>query len=729
MGCGCFPNKNKDIVKDKLASKAFLSVSTSITQRYIEDESKDDKLIDNKINKCKELKCDYLQRIIYAIKFYHNIDIIKDQIELIKFVNNKYIEFINDYHHILFVHENDIEEIHNLLLTKYNESPCKLNTCYRVSRNIRNLQEEEIVNYDIDNNQENNIELTFWINLFDSLHCYFLHIYDYGYRIPHNFKMQSIQNEDDDDDDDIYFKKIKEYIMNSKKILDRANDNLILDTFRYNLIFPPKDDESHIDFNIGLKFYYWDYYKKNNNYVVSKYKNFKNEILNNNHYALNQIKYNHIIRKTEKMMNSLYAKSLSANFIKDHHYGIDHGSPFKIDNMLSIVLYCDYDILSQALSNTFYPIRINEQLFSIKKRHSVFRNWSKLLRETVDYYGISTSSLSNNLYIGCYNNIIISSLSIRIRAPTSTSKKIQVALRFINDIKNGIILKLSHNKYIKSIDLKTFPCNWISNFKGENEMLLMGGKYTLRIYSLINIKNNYNFKQYFKCLYYFDLMLSGIQISIKDSKKINNFDYKFMDNLINNQCKMTSNKNIFGDNTTKKILSPKNKNIDKNIKYITKMFDIYCNNKKTIIIDLISVLKSFKIFDKLIINEKIKNLLLLNHIGLLFKKVTEIGIYATTKQFEIDLLLFLNELNKPNCKNFQRIQIRCKHDLSGSWLCQSWNTDMEFKYYTKKWKATFTIGQGTNYDDVLTLNRQRTCSSSRFNRSQTVAIGKSVGLR
>ena len=90
-----------------------------------------------------------------------------------------------------------------------------------------------------------------------------------------------------------------------------------------------------------MKFYYWEHFKAKDQYVEGKYIDLKDEIMNNKIYAMTKTKYEHMLRKTSKMMRTQYAKSLKADYVKDHHYGIDKGTPFKLDNMLAIVLYVD----------------------------------------------------------------------------------------------------------------------------------------------------------------------------------------------------------------------------------------------------------------------------------------------------------------------------------------------------------------------------------------------------
>ena len=88
----------------------------------------------------------------------------------------------------------------------------------------------------------------------------------------------------------------------------------------------------------------------------------------------------------------------------------------------------------------------------------------------------------------------------------------------------------------------------------------------------------------------------------------------------------------------------------------------------------------------------------------------------------MDLSLFLNEICKPSCRKIEEIHIRCKCIAGGSWLCHAWNTDLEYKYHSKKWKAKLDIGKGAKFDDKLILSKQK--QPYKLQKSATMAMGK-----
>lgn len=140
------------------------------------------------------------------------------------------------------------------------------------------------------------------------------------------------------------------------------------------------------------------------------------------------------------------------------------------------------------------------------------------------------------------------------------------------------------------------------------------------------------------------------------------------------------------------------------------MFELYCESRDTVIVQMDSVLSQFRKLSKLVISERIPNLVLFNVIALLFPNVAEVGVYATAcSRFRFDFMSMINEITKEHCTHFERIQIRCRHgeDTNGSWICEDWNNDLEFKFHKKNWRALLEVGTGASYDDVLTFTKMQ----------------------
>eukprot|EP01084_Bolivina_argentea_P033889 62665_1 len=132
---------------------------------------------------CEE-SCKSLQNIADSLKFYQNIDIYTNSKDVSLYFE-RYTDLINDYHHILSKHINrdiqtqsennkSFESIYKYIT---NHMKCdNINTC-----NIHIRYNRCKVTNNI-NQITNDNSLLFYIETMDTIHCHFLHTYDYGYK-------------------------------------------------------------------------------------------------------------------------------------------------------------------------------------------------------------------------------------------------------------------------------------------------------------------------------------------------------------------------------------------------------------------------------------------------------------------------------------------------------------------------------------------------------------------
>eukprot|EP01084_Bolivina_argentea_P076308 138292_1 len=153
------------------------------------------------INKCKSLK-----RIIMILDFHQMITGTADNdnnntMDLLMEYINKYTNLFNDYQHILLHHLNnrssqkndDNFSIINNKCIKYIN--CSLNSCKQYQRNNRNRGKEEIFDG----------LSSIYVEMLDTIHCYFVHSYHTGFRFKNmNLSQKSNNNElktDQDNDE------------------------------------------------------------------------------------------------------------------------------------------------------------------------------------------------------------------------------------------------------------------------------------------------------------------------------------------------------------------------------------------------------------------------------------------------------------------------------------------------------------------------------------------------
>eukprot|EP01084_Bolivina_argentea_P260799 440550_1 len=315
---------------------------------------------------------------------------------------------------------------------------------------------------------------------------------------------------------------------------------------------------SDTSFSIGLRLYYWDYYKhlnqlgldeqEKNNYndhsgfdvcdlfISPKYGSFKEEISNYKHFTMEQYKQDVITKVNKYIKTNLFkstkpAHSSVAAYII--HYGIKEGDPLSTSHLLGLVFYTDYSELSSHFSATFRKKTAFETIESMKKRNSKYYYLSKYLRECVECYGQSAEGeysedsggyikqLSGPFYSGISVLLSIPAFNIRLCSPTSTSKQITVAIKFSRN--KGIIIQFNNiingGVYTQYSHLRGFDVSSISRYPEEDERLFCGGFYFMKIESVILISTQRNFRKIIHSLFYLDTMIcGGIQRDIKISR-------------------------------------------------------------------------------------------------------------------------------------------------------------------------------------------------------------------
>ena len=373
-------------------------------------------------------------------------------------------------------------------------------------------------------------------------------------------------------------------------------------------------------FSIGYPFFYWQHYKDKKKqdlqnetvyhnlndycgysphqlYITQKYKDLKDEIINNKINALSLLQMNVSILKTNKLMQTFKVKSIRCNAPNDVlHYEIGNHSRLRYSHLLSLVLYSDRSELQCDFTKTFRKTNQYQTLSDIKQNNREYYHWSKNIREAVEYYGnlgwkdhwnddkrnYSHNNIKGPFYSGMSYKMVIPEIMIRLNGPCSSTKKIEVATRFGGD--DGIIIKLDNNSYYQSYSLRCFDMNWISNYSGEDEYLWCGGRLRIRISSILTIKDNVNYDKYFKSMYYFDAMLTST--FMKKKAKVRDQDRVILSNLI------------------KYRLSPEFVNNYPN--YINQTFCAYCNNKLQICINITDLKQYFEKIKDLVVEELVQ---------------------------------------------------------------------------------------------------------------------------
>ena len=497
------------------------------------------------------------------------------------------------------------------------------------------------------NDTNNNSLFIFYRDLLDQIHSFILHSFDSGMRI------KCGKNDDNDDEKKIIFddniniidkdlKIINENILKSQKDLEKIEmENERLNLHKYDLNTNIYKKDAH--FNIGYTFYYWDYYKNNNNikqlwfnknylsgykaselYIEPKYDSLKEELLNNIIQNIKPITYKQIYEKAKIYFMTENVKRIKAGDEDEFlHYGINDGSSLNIEHLICIILYTDLSELSRSYSSTFRLLHPSEMLSSIKDRNREYWNWSKLMRESIEYFGDLMGHQRQKIPFYCGTSYMLTAtFLIRICGPTSTTKQLSVAFRFAEN--DGIILQLNNGSNYFAQNLRYFNCVWLSAFPDEDERLFCGGSWPLRVESVRLIKNKQNLKLFFKALFYFDCMLKGISVTSNAKQQITKMDKLIIKKLIEKKINNDDNnkENNFGE-------------------YINNSFSLFCKYKKQIIVNQRQIDENTPSLKDILFIRKDSNIINMELISVLFTKCKSIIIYDDENEKQLDLQEFI----------------------------------------------------------------------------------------
>eukprot|EP01084_Bolivina_argentea_P024271 45244_1 len=159
-------------------------------------KQKSDKCLSSSIPHQNACKC--TKRLISALQFYQSLNMVKknDQETLVRFCQKIYKALLDDYVHLIMIHNEYIEDIYNIIINDFHFKPCNLMNCALLSRHYRN----RTIDPSTTKNQNNNSKYEFYRDIFDCIHCYLFHLVDVGLRIctQDKQKLTNMINIDDD---------------------------------------------------------------------------------------------------------------------------------------------------------------------------------------------------------------------------------------------------------------------------------------------------------------------------------------------------------------------------------------------------------------------------------------------------------------------------------------------------------------------------------------------------
>lgn len=254
----------------------------------------------------------------------------------------------------------------------------------------------------------------------------------------------------------------------------------------------------------------YDYWKANNFngtiQVTTKYFSLKEEMLGNAIYSLPSYQFHALLRKVTKYMHSYKVKKIKSYTKMYKDIAGIAGTPISSSHLLSVVIYCCCTDLCTAFRSTFRRNEWNETNKSVMRRNMEFANMSRLLFETIYYYGY-VNDIHKSFYCGVSKPMVLTGLAFRPNSPLSTSQCIEVAQRFGSS--DGMVIECKNGLMGPS----SFSTSWISDYGEENEHLFGPYNYIensyLAVSTIILQRNAFNFKRFIEPLLQFCKEMMG----------------------------------------------------------------------------------------------------------------------------------------------------------------------------------------------------------------------------
>eukprot|EP01084_Bolivina_argentea_P189769 326278_1 len=338
---------------------------------------------------------------------------------------------LNDFHHLLFNHDNQLEDIYDNL-TQFQK--CNASNCFIMRRNYRNRERNNGIRLrKMYFNLDDKYDLV-QQQLLDKIHCYFYHSLDTGYRLSKDelsLLRKNIQTFKDDDSMQVN-NAVDKVFQNLALICNQKKNNLqhFLKTDKNKFVSQFDSPQKRIEYSNGVRYFYWPYYKNktalndgatwlgltlihNANeryalmdwYIIPIHSNLKDEMLNNKIYTISKIQWDILVGKANVHTRTDHCKQIICRHLfSKQYYGIAKETSISNSHLIAMMAYCNQDVLQSKFSATYRRIPENESDKSLNKRHSNFAHFGKLLRENVECFGVNDSG-SNCIQMRFFHGI------------------------------------------------------------------------------------------------------------------------------------------------------------------------------------------------------------------------------------------------------------------------------------------------------------------------------------
>ena len=429
--------------------------------------------------------------------------------------NLNILEILNDFLHLIAYHNTDdeFEFISNKL------EFCDINKCAKFMRNQR------------DRNKTN---CSLIESIIDKIHCYYSHSFDIGYRLNSVEKREIFKKDVDDQKDEIdifqnnKLKQLNEIInkkhpsnMQRKERNNRKYNQLNKENYIQNINMSEtnKNNKNNDIYSFGFMFKY-NYKGEVNKYgipIKPKFSSLKEELINNTISKLTINQFDNEYKKAQIHFASDFRKK---------HYVRYYEFIFSVEHLLSLMVYCNYDVLQFDFSKTYRDEKWN--------KHDNFYFLGKYLKMTIKIFGTSIGEMGiNSFYHGVSKEFYFPKYigRVSIYSPLSTSSSFNVAANFTNH-NNGLIVHFVDS----NVPTKCFSVSWISDYPNESEYLFIQTEWTLKIQNIFHMKYGIEYKIMLDALSIIDEVLFDGISSFKDDDEVDKVNIKLKKLIYKSIC-------------------------------------------------------------------------------------------------------------------------------------------------------------------------------------------------
>eukprot|EP01084_Bolivina_argentea_P052282 96033_1 len=249
--------------------------------------------------------------------------------------------------------------------------------------------------------------------------------------------------------------------------------------------------------------------------IRKKYSSLKEELLTNDISILNMKQYQNEYKKATIHFVCYYRKQKYPHLLLKY--------------LLSLMIYCNYDMLQYQFSKTY---RENVE------RHCNFYHFGKYLKIATAKCGtgcyqmplvdqLQDPNLNPKLYHGVSDKMIFPETigartdGVYIACPLSTSTSVEVAANF-TDGNKGVIVEFEINPVASYGSSKAFSLAWLSDYASEKENLFVQNTGALRIKNITEPKSGMEYSMILRALNMIEDITSDGAIKYHDSEVITN---------------------------------------------------------------------------------------------------------------------------------------------------------------------------------------------------------------